>query len=148
MDLEPRHLGLKPGEGLLHQGSEVDRLAFTWSTLAAGESKQGIDQMRLFVVRGKHFFCSGAPFGVARVRIVERNLEETALGGEWSAQFMGRGGNEVLLGVKGTFETSEEVIEGVAEFLELVRRAGQGQTLVKVGRGYPPSGATDGSDGS
>ena len=148
MDLESRDLGLEPGEGLLHQGSEVDRLAFTQTPFAAGQGEQGIDQMRLFVVRGKHLFCGGAPFGVARVRIVERNLEEIALGGEGGAQFMGGVGDEVLLGIKGTFESREEAVEGVAELLELVLRAGEGQTFVEAGRGDPPGGAGDGSDGS
>ena len=112
MDLESRDLGLEPSKGLLHQGSEVDGLGFTQTTFAAGEGKQRIDQMRLLVVRRKHLFCGGAPFGVARVRIVERNLEEIALGREWGAQFVGSVGNEVLLGVKGTFESRERARRG------------------------------------
>ena len=94
----------------------------------------GIDQMRLLLVGGKHFFRGGAPGGVARVRIVESDLEEIALGREWGAELMGGVGNEVLLGGKRTFESREEAIEGVAELLELVLRTGKGQTLVEAGR--------------
>ncbi len=148
VNFEARGFGLEPSESLLHQRGDVDRLTFTQTALTAGEGEQSLDQMCLFVVRGKHLFCGGAPFGVAGMRIIERNLEEIALGGEWGAQLVGSVGDEVLLGVEGTFKPREEAVEGVAELLELVLRAGQGQALVKARRGDPPGRAGDGTDGT
>ena len=64
------------------------------------------------------------------------------------AQFVGGVGDEVSLCFEGSVEPREQVVEGVAELLELVLRAVEGQALVQAGRGDPPGRAGDGPDGS
>ena len=77
-DLESRDFEPETSEGLLHHKSEVDRLTFTQTTFTAGEGEQGIDQLGLLIVGRQYLFCGGAPVGVARVRILERNLKKIA----------------------------------------------------------------------
>ena len=53
-----------------------------------------------------------------------------------------------MLCVERSVEPPKQVIEGVPEFLELVRRAVEGQALVQTGGGDPSGGAGDGPDRS
>ncbi len=114
---------------------------------AAGEGEQGFDQARLLIAGGEHLLGGGTPCRGRRAGVVERDLEDGALGGQGGAQLVGGVGDEVPLGLEGGFEPREEVVEGVAELLELVLRAVEGQALVQAGRGDPPGRAGDGPDG-
>ena len=129
-------------------GGEVDGFASIEPALAAGEGEEGFDQARLLVVRGEHLLGGGTPCGDRRVGVVERNLQQGALGGKGGAQFVGGVGDEVTLRLERSVEPPEQVIEGVPEFLQLVLRAVEGQALVQVGRGDPSGRAGDGPDGS
>jgi hypothetical protein len=57
--------------------------------------------------------------------------------GEWGAQLVGGVGDESPLAVEGVVEAFQHDVEGVGEFLDLVRWAGQrdASTQFPVGRG-------------
>ena len=66
-------------------------------------------------------FLAGRPQGLGvGVGVGEGDFEQGAQAGEGGAQLVGGVGDEVSLGVEGGFEAGEEVVEGVAEFGELV----------------------------
>ena len=147
MDPEPAGLGLQAGQGRGDHGGEVDGLVLGQPAFAAGEGEQGLDQARLLVAGGEHLLGGATPRDGRRAGVVERDLEDGALGGQRGAQLVGGVGDEVPLGLEGGFEPREETVEGVPEFLELVLRAVEGQAFVQAGRGDPPGRAGDGADG-
>ena len=71
------------------------------------------------------------------------HLEQGALPGQRGAQLVGGVGDETPLGVERGLQPGEQVVEGVAEFLELVVGSGQGQALVQAAGGDPPGGGGD-----
>ena len=62
-------------------------------------------------------------------RIGQGDLADDPLAGQRGAQFVRGVGNELALGPERCFQPREQPVEGVAEFLELVVRAAQGQAL-------------------
>ena len=148
--VDPESVGLGPetGKGRRDGGGEVNGFVSVQPAFAAGQGEQGLDQARLLIAGGEHLLGGATPVGGRRAGVVERHLEEGALGSQRRAQLVGGVGDEVPLGLEGGFEPREEAVEGVPEFLELVLRAVEGQALVQAGGGDPPGRAGDGPDGS
>ena len=93
-----------------------------WSeaALAAGQGEQRLDEAFLLGVGGEHLPRGGAPGLGGGAGVVERDLQHGALAGDGGAQLVRGVGDEVPLGLEGGLEAGEQVIEGVAEGLELV----------------------------
>ena len=94
----------RPSEGSGDGGGEVDGLVSVQPAFAAGEGEQGLDQARLLIAGGEHLLGGGTPGGGRRAGVIERNLEEGALGRQGGAQLVGGVGDEVPLGLEGGFE--------------------------------------------
>ena len=135
---EPAGLGLQAGQCRRDGGGEVDGFVSAQPAFAAGQGEQCFDQARLLIAGGEHLQGGGAPGRGRRAGVVERNLEEGALGRQGGPQLMGGVGDEVPLGLEGGFEPREEAVEGIPEFLELVFRAVEGKAFVQAGGGDPP----------
>ncbi len=133
VDPEPAGLGLQVSQGRGDGGGEVDGLVPGQPAFAAGQGEQGLDQACLLIAGGEHLLGGGTPCLGRRVGVVERNLEECALGRQGGAQLVRGVGDEVPLGLEGGFQPREQAVEGVPEFLEFVRRAVQGEALVQAG---------------
>jgi hypothetical protein len=133
VDPESAGLGLQVGQGRGDGGGEVDGLVAVQPAFAAGQGEQGFDQACLLIAGGEHLLGGGTPGRGRRVGVVERNLEERALGRQGGAQLVGRVGDEMPLGLESGFEPREEAVEGVPELLEFVRRAVEGEALVQAG---------------
>ena len=70
-----------------------------------------------------------------------------AFSGERGSKLVGGVGDEASLRFEGGFEAGEEIVEGIAELLELVLWAVEGEALVQAGRGDPAAACGDGADG-
>jgi len=123
---ESAGLGLETGKSGRDGDGEVNGFVSVQAAFAAGEGEEGFDQARLLIAGGEHLLGGGTPGGGRRAGVVERNLEEGALGRQGGAQLVGGVGDEMPLGLEGRFEPREEAVEGVPEFLEFVLRAVEG----------------------
>ena len=88
MDPESVDLGSEVGEGRGDGVREVDGIVPVQLALATGEGEQRFDQASMVGVGSKHLFSGGTPGGGRGVWIVERDLQQRALGGEGGAQLM------------------------------------------------------------
>ena len=148
MDPSSVGLGLEVDEGRADDGGEVDgSRSFSPLSLLARVRRASISRA-CSSFEASTSSAVERHVGDRRVGVVERNLQEGALGGEGGAKLVGGVGDEVTLRVERRVEPPEQVVEGVAEFLQLVLRAVEGQALVQVGRGDPSGRAGDGPDGS
>ena len=96
----------------------------------------------------EHALVGRAQRGEVRVRVGERDLDQGSLACQRCAQLVRGVGDEVTLRLERSVEPPKQVIEGVPEFLELVLRAVEGQTLVQTGGRDPSGRAGDGPDRS
>jgi hypothetical protein len=123
-DVQSEAVGV--GAGARHGGladvGEVGSFPVVEFAFAAGEGEKGFDEALLLVAGGEQVLGSGSPRFCVGVGVVERDLQHGAFGGEWSTEFVGGVRDEVSLRLEGGVETSEEVVEGVPQFLELVLR--------------------------
>ena len=81
-----------------------------------------------------------------RVRVGEGDLGEDPLPGQRGAQLVGCVRDEPALRLEGRLQPGEQSIEGVAEFLQFVVWAVQGEPLVQVGGGDVPRRSGDGAE--
>ena len=77
------------------------------------------------------------------VGVGEGDLEQRSLAGEGGPQFVRGVGHEVALGLEGRFEPPEEVVEGPAEFGELVVGTVEAEASMQVGGGDLLGGGGD-----
>ena len=116
------------------------------SAFAAGEGEEGFDQRSWSRLEASSSSAGRSPH-LRGGGIAEGDLHQCALSGEGGSELVGGVGDEATLRLEGGVEAPEEVVEGVAELLELVLRAVEGEALVQAGRGDPAGGAGDRSDG-
>ncbi len=143
-----RVLRVARAQDLRGKRREVETLAALQSRLAARERQQRIDHLLEVLLGGEHALVGRTQRGEVRVRVGERDLDQGSLAGQRRAQLVRGVGDELALRFEGSVEPLEQVIEGVPEFLELVLRAVERQTLVQAGGGDPAGRAGDGPDRS
>jgi hypothetical protein len=82
VDVDPisAGLGLQTGQHRGDGGGEVDRFVVVQPAFAAGQGEQGFDQAGLLIAGGEHLLGGAAPCRGRRAGVIERNLEEGALG--------------------------------------------------------------------
>ena len=113
------------------------------AALAAREREQRFDQALLLLADGEQLLA-GVPVGLdARVRVAERELEQSALERERRAQLVRRVGDELSLRLEGRFEAAEQSVDGVSELPELVVRPREVEPAVKAARGDLAGGLGD-----
>jgi hypothetical protein len=108
--------------------------------LAASQSEEGIDELRLVFACVDCLLAGGSERAEGDVRVGQGHLEEGLAKHERGAQFVGRVGDEAPLGLERRFEAAEKPVDGVAEVLQLVVRPGEGEALVQVALGDLTSG--------
>jgi hypothetical protein len=102
------------------------------AALTASQGEEGIDELRLILTRVDGLFTGGSERIQGDGRVGQGHLEKGLAQHERGAQLVGSVGDEAPLGVEGRFEAGEKPVDGVAEVLELVVRAGERETLVQV----------------
>jgi hypothetical protein len=79
----------------------------------------------------------------ARLGVAQRHLQQGPLAGQRRAQFVRGVRDELALGPERGVQPAEQLIEGVAELLELVVGTGHREPLVQVAGGDPAGGGRD-----
>ena len=77
--------------------------------------------------------------------IGQGDLADDPLAGQRGAQLVRGVGDELALGAEGCLQPGQQRVEGVAEFLELVIGAGEGEALAQAGGGDLAGGRGDGA---
>ena len=87
VDVRAEAVGVEAGRGQdgLADGGQVGSFPVVESAFAAGEGEEGFDEVFLLVVGGEQLFGGGPPCLRAGVGVVERDLQQVALGGEGGA---------------------------------------------------------------
>jgi hypothetical protein len=132
--------GAGGGQGFAGDGGQVGGLARGGAGFAAGQGEQRLDEVFGLGVGGEQFPADGLPGAGGGGRVGEGDLEQGAFPGQRGAQLVRGAGGEAPLGIEGGLQPGEQAVEGVAEFLELVIGAVQGQPVVQAAGGDPPGG--------
>jgi len=131
---------------LPHHLGQVERLADVQPGLAAGEGEQRVDQPFLLLAGDEHPLVRGAQGLDRGVGVRQRDLDDDPLPGQRGAQLVRGVGDEPALRLERRLQPGQQVVDGVAELLELVDRALQGEPFVQVVRRDLAGGRGDGAD--
>ena len=113
---------------------QVDGLAALEPPLARRERQQRVEQPLLIAARRQQFLAGGSePIG-ARVRVGERDLDQRALERQRGAELVCGVCDEAALGGERALQPREQLVDRVAELLELVVGTGERQPLVQIAR--------------
>ena len=144
-DGQPALLGFgPPGQHhLASQGGEIDGLAAVKPALAAGQCEQRLDQPFLLFA-GREQPRAQVPQPACRwLRVGKGDLDQRPLPGQRRAQLMRGVGDELPLGVERSLQPTQQPVERVAEFPELIARTGQREPGMQVARGDGPGRGRD-----
>ena len=122
-------------QGARHGGRKVDGFSMVEAALAAGQDEEGVDELRLVLARVDDLLAGGPERVEGDGGVGQGYLQEGLTQHERGAQLVGGVGDEAPLGVERHLEAGEKPVDGVAEALELVVGAGEGETLVQVALG-------------
>ena len=85
MDPISAGLGLQTGKNRGDGGGEVDGFVCVQPAFAAGQGEQGLNQAGLLITGGEHLLGGATPCGGRRAGVIERDLEQGALGRQGGA---------------------------------------------------------------
>jgi hypothetical protein len=129
------HLGLaeKPVGDIPGDDVQLDRRRMGDPPLPLSQCQKGVDQPLLLFVLLQHLLTGLPECARAGVGIAQHHFHHRANGGERSAQLVGGVGHEPALSLEGAFQSAQQSVDRVSELPELIARAGQGKTPMKVG---------------
>jgi hypothetical protein len=143
VELRPPSAARISGEHVVDHRRQIDRLAAIETLLAPGKGEQRLDQPLLLLAGGQQPPIVGLQRLDRGVRIGERDLNQRALPRQRSTQLVRGVGHELALGDERSLEAGDELVERVAELLELVVGAVECQPRVQVRRGDRTSRSRD-----
>ena len=103
------------------------------------------DEPLLVSAEGERLLAGRAQGAGVGVGVGEGDFEEGAQPGEGGPQFVGGVGDEVALGVEGGLKAGEQVVEGAAEFCQLVGGFAEVEAPAEVAGGDGFGGGGDGA---
>ena len=119
----------------MDDGRQIDHFAAIETLLAAGEREQRLNQSLLLLAGGQQPPVVGLERLDRGIGVGERDLDQRPLPRQRSAQLVRCVGHELPLGDERSFEAAQELVERVAELLELVVGTVERKPSVQVSRG-------------
>jgi hypothetical protein len=123
---------LARGQHVNRDRGQVERLEPVQAALAAGQREQAGDEPFLLLARCQRPFAGRSERGVARLAVAQRDLEQGPLPRQRRAQLVRGVRDELALRPERGVQPAEQLIEGVAQLLELVVGTGHRDPLVQA----------------
>jgi hypothetical protein len=124
---------------------QVYAVAVAKPSLAARQGQERLKEALLLPPGLQYLPAGGAPLTNSRASVAQRHLQQCPVQGERGAQLVRGASHEVPLCLEGRLKASQQLVESVREFPELIIRPGEGKALVQAGGGDPARSRGDGA---